>query len=198
MSGGLRRSYGGAVLLEKGGRYELHEEGVLLAATDSPAVADKLFYKLALERAAAVAAQREKKGVLWLTAAGRERFLSGDQAEEQQEQQETSHREKKEVQRFQPPTVEEVAAYCRERGNTVDAADFVDHYTANGWMAGRVKMKDWKAAVRTWERKEHQTSGQARTSRWVAQTQPEKSSLDMAEMEEAILRHTPVFHTKAR
>ena len=56
------------------------------------------------------------------------------------------------VKRFIPPTVEEVAAYCRERGNHVDAQRFVDYYTANGWMRGKTKIKDWRACVRTWER----------------------------------------------
>lgn len=55
--------------------------------------------------------------------------------------------------RFTPPTVEEVKAYCTERGNHVDADRFVDFYTANGWTQGRGKpIKDWKACVRTWER----------------------------------------------
>lgn len=54
--------------------------------------------------------------------------------------------------RTMPPTLEEVQAYCDERGNNVDAVRFVDYYTANGWKAGKNKMKDWKAAVRTWER----------------------------------------------
>lgn len=53
---------------------------------------------------------------------------------------------------FQPPSVDEVEAYCRERGNSVDAQNFVDWYTANGWKVGKNPMKDWKAAVRTWER----------------------------------------------
>ena len=54
--------------------------------------------------------------------------------------------------RFTPPSVEEVAAYCQERGNGVDAARFVDFYSSKGWMVGKSKMKDWKAAVRNWER----------------------------------------------
>lgn len=54
--------------------------------------------------------------------------------------------------RFTPPTVEEVAAYCKERQNNVDAEMFVDYYTSNGWHVGKNSMKDWKAAVRTWER----------------------------------------------
>ena len=53
--------------------------------------------------------------------------------------------------RFNPPTVEQVQEYCWERGNTVDPQRFVDYYTSNGWMVGKNKMKDWKAAVRTWE-----------------------------------------------
>jgi hypothetical protein len=54
--------------------------------------------------------------------------------------------------RFVPPTVDEVRAYCRERQNGVDAERFIDYYTSNGWFVGKNKMKDWKAAVRTWER----------------------------------------------
>ena len=53
---------------------------------------------------------------------------------------------------FTVPTVGEVQAYCQERGNQIDAAHFVDYYEANGWHVGKQNMKDWKAAVRTWER----------------------------------------------
>ena len=58
--------------------------------------------------------------------------------------------------RFTPPTVDEVRDYCLERGNSVDPQRFVDYYSSNGWMVGKNKMKDWKAAVRTWEQKEKQ------------------------------------------
>ena len=54
--------------------------------------------------------------------------------------------------RFKPPTVAEVADYCRERKDRVDPQRFVDYYTSNGWKVGRNTMKDWKAAVRTWEK----------------------------------------------
>lgn len=54
--------------------------------------------------------------------------------------------------KFVPPTVDEVKAYCSERNNNIDADRFVNHYDSNGWMVGKNKMKDWKAAVRTWER----------------------------------------------
>ena len=54
--------------------------------------------------------------------------------------------------RFTPPSVGEVRAYCQERGNQVDPQRFVDFYESKGWMIGKNKMKDWKSAVRTWER----------------------------------------------
>ena len=54
--------------------------------------------------------------------------------------------------RFQKPTVEEVDAYCRQRQNRVDATRFCNFYESKGWMVGKSKMVDWKAAVRTWER----------------------------------------------
>lgn len=54
--------------------------------------------------------------------------------------------------RFTPPTLEEVQAYCAERNNNIDPQHFLDYYTSNGWLVGKNKMKDWKAAVRTWER----------------------------------------------
>ena len=57
--------------------------------------------------------------------------------------------------RFTPPTVEEVKAYCTEKGYGVDPQRFVDYYTSNGWMVGKNHMKDWKAAVRTWHGKEN-------------------------------------------
>ena len=53
---------------------------------------------------------------------------------------------------FVPPSLEEVKAYCQERNNSVDAEQFIDFYTAKGWMIGKNKMKDWRGAVRTWER----------------------------------------------
>lgn len=66
---------------------------------------------------------------------------------------------------FVAPTLEEVEAYCTERGNNVDAQKFIDYYTSNGWKVGKNKMKDWKAAVRTWERNDKgRDSGNAQKS----------------------------------
>ena len=57
--------------------------------------------------------------------------------------------------RFVKPTIEEVQAYCQERGKGVDAQRWYDYYSSNGWKVGKNPMKDWKAAVRTWERSDN-------------------------------------------
>jgi hypothetical protein len=53
---------------------------------------------------------------------------------------------------FTPPTLEEVKAYCKERNNSIDTEKFIAYYESNGWRVGRNPMKDWRAAIRTWER----------------------------------------------
>lgn len=54
--------------------------------------------------------------------------------------------------KFVKPTIEEIRKYCIERKNSIDAEYFYDHYETTGWMVGKNHMKDWKAAIRTWER----------------------------------------------
>lgn len=61
--------------------------------------------------------------------------------------------------RFVKPTLEEIKAYCLSRQNNVDAERFYDYYESNGWRVGKSPMKDWKAAVRTWERNEWNIGG---------------------------------------
>ncbi len=61
--------------------------------------------------------------------------------------------------RFTPPSVDEVEAYCRERGNNIDAQRLVDFYTASGWMRGKSPIRDWKACVRTWEKNGDERNG---------------------------------------
>lgn len=56
--------------------------------------------------------------------------------------------------RFTKPTLEEIIAYCEERGNNVDPQAFYDFYESKGWKVGNQPMKDWRAAVRTWERRQ--------------------------------------------
>jgi len=52
---------------------------------------------------------------------------------------------------FTPPSLQEVSDYCNERNNGIDPQHFIDFYSSKGWKIGKNKMKDWKAAVRTWE-----------------------------------------------
>tara|TARA_R110002020_G_scaffold11041_2_gene42048 strand:+ start:136 stop:756 length:621 start_codon:yes stop_codon:yes gene_type:complete len=56
---------------------------------------------------------------------------------------------------FNKPKLSEVNDYCLERKNNIDAEAFIDFYESKGWMVGKNKMKDWKAAVRTWEKKNY-------------------------------------------
>lgn len=71
--------------------------------------------------------------------------------------------EKKETKRkvFTKPTLDEVAAYCIERSNGIDAASFINFYESKGWLIGKSPMKDWKAAVRTWEAKRKENKPKA-------------------------------------
>ena len=61
--------------------------------------------------------------------------------------------------------MDEVRAYCAERGKGVDPEQWFDHYAANGWKVGKNPMKDWKASVRNWERTEFRTKSAPRTSK---------------------------------
>ena len=74
--------------------------------------------------------------------------------------------------RFAPPTLEEVAAYVRERGSNVDPQGFIDFYASKGWMIGKTPMKDWKAACRNAEKWE----------RWSRPTASERSSNPFLDM----------------
>ena len=67
------------------------------------------------------------------------------------EKKETKERNEKKSSSFRKPTVEEIAAFCRSRQNDVDAVAFFNFYESKGWMVGKNPMKDWKAAVITWE-----------------------------------------------
>ena len=62
--------------------------------------------------------------------------------------------ESKSAKRFVPPTQEEVSAYCKERANNINPAKFIAFYESKGWMVGKNKMKDWKAAIRNWEQRD--------------------------------------------
>mgnify|MGYP002515524818 CR=1 FL=1 len=67
---------------------------------------------------------------------------------------------------FTPPTVDEVRAYCEERGNNIDPQRFVDFYESKGWMVGKNKMKNWKAAVRNWENRDKPAPQESKPREW--------------------------------
>lgn len=68
--------------------------------------------------------------------------------------------------RFTPPTLEEVSNYCIERRNDIDPERFIDFYESKGWMVGKNKMKDWKAAVRSWEKRDKKENKFDYIDRW--------------------------------
>lgn len=70
---------------------------------------------------------------------------------------------KEKASRFLPPTLDEVRGYCLEKGYPVDAERFIDFYESKGWFVGKNKMKDWKAAVRNWNRMQRE-DGAAKAS----------------------------------
>lgn len=56
--------------------------------------------------------------------------------------------------RFIKPSLEEIREYCKERKNHINAQVFFDYYESNGWKVGRTPMKDWRASIRTWEKRD--------------------------------------------
>ena len=67
--------------------------------------------------------------------------------------------------RFEKPTLSEIKEYCIERKNNVDAQHFYDYYESNGWKVGKNSMKNWQAAVRTWERSEYRKPNSKKNSK---------------------------------
>jgi len=105
--------------------------------------------------------------------------IGEDKKERIEEKKDANASKEKKPTRFVRPTVEQVRAYCAENHYQVNAAEFVDFYESKGWVVGKSPMKDWKAAVRTWVRKEREEKGLP------AQVTP-KPSLDKPSLKEAI------------
>ncbi len=90
--------------------------------------------------------------------------------------------------KFEPPTVDDVRAYCKERNNSVDPQIFVDFYSSKGWMVGKNHMKDWKAAVRTWEKSSRQSRETLANKKYDANKGMMTSNYgDMSEFEKSML-----------
>lgn len=85
---------------------------------------------------------------------GQSEGIKEDIVEGRQRATKEEEKEEKNIKRFIPPTVEEVAVYCQARRNNIEPEAFIDYYASKGWMVGKNKMKDWRAAVRNWERRQ--------------------------------------------
>ena len=85
-----------------------------------------------------------------------------DEDEEKVEEVPTVPKKREARKRSATPSVDEVREYCFERGNGVDAETFVDFYASKGWKVGNAPMKDWKAAVRTWEKRDNRAAPRAK------------------------------------
>ena len=72
---------------------------------------------------------------------------------------------KKGSSRFQKPTIEEIRQYCLEKGYNVDAEQFFNFYESKGWVVGKSPMKNWRAAVSTWNKREKEVPRRKRESR---------------------------------
>ena len=84
--------------------------------------------------------------------------------EKRREEKNTNKRERAPAEKFSRPTLQQVTDYCRERGNNVDPQRWLDYYSSNGWKVGKNQMKDWRAAVRNWEKNDGGTKATASTA----------------------------------
>jgi len=99
------------------------------------------------------------------TIANRENGKKGGRPKETQKTQKNNpkkptlerEREREREKKYIKPTIEEIKIYCEERKNNIQPGKFFDYYESKGWMIGKNKMKDWKAAIRTWENNTEQT-----------------------------------------
>ena len=171
MSAVVRRAYEAICLIERGGVYELHEDGALLAQTEHPAMADKLFFKRALE----VASSRIDGGArVQLTAAGKrafgcdgapspsaERLTPPPEGEAKEDDNPSTaaplplgkggEGEKMTLEVFKRPTVEEIAGECRKMGYPrTDPQAFYDYYESRNPPTKGAKAEDWRLTLSVW------------------------------------------------
>lgn len=180
--------YRGVQLWQTHRGFELTENGRLLAVAQVNLVAERMFFYRALALVSAELEAVEQKATF--TEEGKQVFFPPPS------EPLPVPKPKKPREVFRKPTVEEIDAYCAERKNGLSGQDIYDHYEANGWMVGRVKMKDWKAAVRTWEKKAKEFVAPTPPKKGVALTNPEHSSLDINAYEDEALGWRPKFKKK--
>jgi len=117
-----------------------------------------------LESTSEVTSVRTSKGtVIQIVKYNDYQLVTSEVTNERQasDKQVTTNKNEKNEKKFNAPTFSEVKEYCIERKNNVDAQRFLDFYSSKGWMIGKNKMKDWKAAVRTWEKEDHKQPKQS-------------------------------------
>ena len=85
---------------------------------------------------------------------------------------------KSKAKRFTPPTLDEVKNYCKERNNNVDAERFIDFYASKGWKVGNQPMKDWKACVRTWERRDKDNKSEPKEGEYIKNVRNKYAELE--------------------
>ena len=128
----------------------------------------------------------KKKRTVSETEANTKQDLSECEAKEKEKEKEKV-KVKDNNKIFKPPTVDDVRAYCTERGNGVNPQSFVDFYESKGWMIGKNKMKDWKAAVRTWERSETKTRQEGTAKLTKDHNNFERRQYDMEALERSLI-----------
>lgn len=80
--------------------------------------------------------------------------------------------------KFSKPSIDDIRSYCFQRGNNVDAESFFNFYESKGWLIGKSPMKDWKAAIRTWEKRETQRPAAAPRPRRMSATENNMRIMD--------------------
>lgn len=118
--------------------------------------------------------------------------------EEKKKEELKNNSPKTTTKRFIKPSLEEVKAYCLERNNAIDPEQFIDYYECNGWKVGKNPMKDWKAAVRTWERRNTTTSNKTAVRQevvpeWINKEQKSEpmTSDEKKEMDDILNKYKP-------
>jgi hypothetical protein len=79
---------------------------------------------------------------------------------------------------FKKPNVLEIKDYCLERNNNIDADSFFDFYESKNWFVGKNKMKDWKASIRTWERRNKDKSNKSKIKTQVSEWEKAKKYIE--------------------
>lgn len=88
--------------------------------------------------------------------------------------------------KFQKPTIEEVEQYCAQRHNGINAEEFYYFYESKGWLVGKTPMKNWRAAVITWEKKRNQNTSTNENHRTSNQKGNAKHSVDLTDIAQSI------------